>query len=138
MANGLIILFGLSMLFIATTSRFIGHIRMLIAQGILLFLICLCNFDHHHILSFAFLTVETLIVKAIVIPTFLFKVVKKKHNKRYGSKHSTFLLFGYSKFDSFNLFFGFSLFNFIKQNCCSNLFWSFSGNNNYQPLVNHN
>lgn len=82
MANGLIILFGLSMLFIATTSRFIGHIRMLIAQGILLFLICLCNFDHHHILSFVFLTVETLVVKAIVIPAFLFKVVKKTNTTR--------------------------------------------------------
>ena len=77
MANGLIILFGLSMLYIATTSRFVGHIRILIAQGILLFLICLSNFDHHHILGFAFLTIETLIVKAIVIPAFLLKVVKK-------------------------------------------------------------
>ena len=58
MANGLIILFGLSMLYIATTSRFVGHIRMLIAQGILLFLICSLNFDLHHIWSFLFLTIE--------------------------------------------------------------------------------
>ena len=82
MANGLIILFGLSMLYIATTSRFVGHIRILIAQGILLFLICLSNFDHHHILGFAFLTIETLIVKAIVIPAFLLKVVKKTNTSR--------------------------------------------------------
>lgn len=77
MAHGLIIIFGLTMLYLATTSRFQAHIKLLTVQGILLFLICCCGFDYHHILGFLFLTVETLIVKAIVIPVFLNKVIKK-------------------------------------------------------------
>lgn len=82
MENELIILFGLTMLYIATTSRFVGHVRVLVVQGILLFLICCCGFDYHHLLGFAFLVVETLIVKAILIPAFLHRVVKKTNATR--------------------------------------------------------
>ena len=83
MAHGLIILFGLTMLYLATTSRFVAHIRLLIIQGILLFLICCCNFSqHHHILCIIFLIIETLIVKAILIPWFLYKVTKKTSTTR--------------------------------------------------------
>lgn len=82
MENGFIILFGLTMLYLAATSRLVAHIRLLVVQGILLFLICACNFEHQHALNIAFLTVETLIVKSIVIPWFLFKVVKKTHANR--------------------------------------------------------
>ena len=77
MENGFIILFGLSMLYLAATSRIIAHIRLIIAQGLLLFLICACNFEHQHALNILFLTVETLIVKTVVIPWFLYRVLKK-------------------------------------------------------------
>ena len=82
MVNGFIILFGLTMLYLAATSRIIAHIRILIAQGILLFLICCCGMKHITFLNFAFLTVETLIVKSIIIPAFLYKVLKKTHSNR--------------------------------------------------------
>ena len=81
-ANGFIILFGLTMLYLATTSRMVSHIRLLIVQGILLFLISINTTEHTNWLNIAFLTVETLIVKSIVIPWFLFKVLKKTHIKR--------------------------------------------------------
>lgn len=83
MENAFIILFGLSMLYLAATSRIISHIRLLIAQGILLFLIC-C-FGHSEQTSFlskAFLTIETLGVKAIIIPWFLYRVLKKTNSNR--------------------------------------------------------
>ena len=82
MEKGFIILFGLTMLYLATTSRMVSHIRLLIAQGVLLFLVCCTNFAHHDILNFVFLTVETLIVKSIVIPAFLFRVLKKTNSNR--------------------------------------------------------
>lgn len=82
MTTGFIILFGLTMLYLAATSRIIAHIRLLVAQGILLFLICCCGFEHHNWLSFGFLVIETLIVKSIVIPWFLFKVLRKTHSNR--------------------------------------------------------
>ena len=70
------------MLYLAATSRIIAHIRILVAQGILLFLICCCGMEHIDKLNFAFLTVETLAVKAIVIPWFLFRVLRKTHSNR--------------------------------------------------------
>ena len=82
MENGFIILFGLTMLYLAATSRLISHVRILVAQGILLFLICLCGYKHTPLLNLAFLTVETLIVKSIVIPWFLYRVLKKTHANR--------------------------------------------------------
>ena len=82
MVNGFIILFGLTMLYLAATSRIIAHIRLLVVQGVLLFLICCCGMHHINILNFAFLTVETLIVKSIVIPAFLYKVLNKTHSNR--------------------------------------------------------
>lgn len=82
MVNGFLILFGLTMLYLAATSRIIAHIRLLVVQGVLLFLICCCGMQHIHILNFAFLTIETLIVKSIVIPAFLYKVLNKTHSNR--------------------------------------------------------
>ena len=82
MATGFIILFGLTMLYLAASSRIIAHIRILIVQGFLLFLICCCGMEHNGWLNFAFLTVETLVVKSIVIPWFLYKVTKKTHSNR--------------------------------------------------------
>ncbi len=82
MVNGFIILFGLSMLYLAATSRIIAHVRILIGQGILLFLICCCGMEHINWFNFAFLTVETLIFKSIVIPWFLIRVLKKTHSNR--------------------------------------------------------
>lgn len=82
MATGFIILFGLTMLYLAATSRIVAHIRILIVQGFLLFLICCCGADFSNWLNFAFLTVETLVVKSIIIPWFLFKVTRKTHSNR--------------------------------------------------------
>lgn len=82
MINGFIILFGLTMLYLAATSRIIAHIRLLIVQGVLLFLICCGGFGHMPWLNFAFLTIETLVVKSIVIPWFLYRVLKKTHSNR--------------------------------------------------------
>ena len=82
MVNGFIILFCLTMLYLAATSRIIAHIRLLIIQGILLFLICCFGMNHMSWLNIAFLTIETLIVKSIIIPAFLYKVLKKTNSNR--------------------------------------------------------
>ncbi|MBQ8635794.1 hypothetical protein IJ425_06550 [bacterium] len=82
MVNGLIILFGLTMLYLSTTSRLKAHVNTLSIQGFLLFLICATDFSHHPWYVIAFLTIETLLVKTILIPMFLNKVVKKTHSNR--------------------------------------------------------
>ena len=101
MENIFIILLGLSMIYIAATSRLKAHVNMLIAQGWLLFFVCLTGFVKEpwfnistisspqaivenlpHIIGILFVIVETLIVKAFVIPMFLNKVLKKTHAHR--------------------------------------------------------
>jgi hydrogenase-4 component E len=73
----LVVLFGLTMLYMATTSRIKAHIKMLSFQGLILFLILFFGEDKTDLISFVFLSVETLLVKTIVIPSFLNEVVKK-------------------------------------------------------------
>lgn len=75
--NGFVILFGLTMLYLSATSRIISHIRLLGLQGVLLFLICITGYQNTPLLSVAFIVFETLIVKSLVIPWFLYRVTKK-------------------------------------------------------------
>ena len=101
MENIFIILLGLSMIYIASTSRLKAHVNMLVAQGWLLFLICLTGvakepwfntsiFANKELLQanlssiwgLAFVVFETLLIKAYIIPSFLNKVVKKTHAHR--------------------------------------------------------
>ncbi|MGN0014182.1 MAG: hypothetical protein ACI37T_02050 [Candidatus Gastranaerophilaceae bacterium] len=82
MANGFIILFGLSVLYLSATSRLKTHINILSVQGILLFLICTSNFSHYPLVMTIFLIIETLIVKAGIIPIFLTKILNNTHSNR--------------------------------------------------------
>ena len=85
MENIFIILLGLSMIYISSTSRLTAHINMLILQGILLFLICFTGILNEHSINIAdiiFIVIETLIVKSIIIPIFLKKVMQKTHANR--------------------------------------------------------
>ena len=101
MENIFIILLGLSMIYIASTSRLVAHVNMLVAQGWLLFFICMSGFAKEpwfafdlltskeaimsnlpHLLGLAFVIFETLVIKGFVIPWFLNKVVKKTHAHR--------------------------------------------------------
>ena len=119
MENIFIILLGLSMLYIASTSRLKAHINMLSLQGWLLFFICIFGLTHEswfnaqilqdiknnwvHIFGIAFITLETLGVKSLVIPLFLNKVLNKTHAHRdsdaniphfYALVISSLILFG--------------------------------------------
>jgi len=101
MENIFIILLGLSMIYLASTSRLTAHVNMLIAQGWILFFICIAGFTKEpwfnftiftnkdlfvenfpNVVSLLFVILETLIIKAYVIPWFLKKVVKKTHAHR--------------------------------------------------------
>ena len=101
MENIFIILLGLSMIYIASTSRLAAHVNMLVAQGWLLFFVCLSGFAKEpwfdlatfnnkenflsnisHIWGLLFVIFETIIIKSYVIPWFLKKVIKKTHAHR--------------------------------------------------------
>lgn len=77
MENALIVLFGLTMLYISITSRMQAYIRVLSFQGFLLFLICNFCIEKTDLFNFLILIFETLIVKTILIPLFLTKILHK-------------------------------------------------------------
>lgn len=87
MENALIILFGLTMLYMAATSRIKAYLKMLSFQGVLLFLICYVGIEKSNFINFMFLSFETLIVKALLIPLFLKKILQKNQIYRDSEPH---------------------------------------------------
>ncbi len=77
MINFLIILFGITMIYISGTSRIETYIRALFLQGLLLFV--LVGLDHGimRMPNLVFLSFETLVIKAVVIPLFLIWIIHK-------------------------------------------------------------
>jgi len=127
MENALIVLFGLTMLYISAASRIKAHIKILSFQGFLLFLICYFTVEKTHLINFIFLIFETLVVKAILIPVFLTKILSRNEIYRDNDHHipnfyslvlaSTLLFAGflisnihYQAFDGINpIYFGVSI-----------------------------
>lgn len=87
MENALIVLFGLTMLYMAGTSRIKAYIKMLSIQGVLLFLICYFGVEKNNLMSFIFLAFETLIIKTFAIPMFLRKILQKNLIYRDSEPH---------------------------------------------------
>lgn len=77
MENTLALLFGLTMLSMSATSRMKSYLKMLSIQGLLLFLIFYAFMEQFNALNFSFLAFETLGVKMIIIPLFIWRIVKK-------------------------------------------------------------
>lgn len=103
MINILIVTFGLTMLYMAATSRIRALMNMLSIQGIILFLLVLFIGREKILdLNLIFLLVETLLVKAIIIPVFLKRIMNKNNLYRdtepyipnfYSLVISSFILF---------------------------------------------
>ena len=100
-----IILFGLTMLFMTATNRLKAQADIPALQGVLLFLICYVHVDKTDIVNFAFLIVETLIIKAFVIPAFLRNIISK--TKAFRDLAANVPHFYCILFSSVVLFFGF-------------------------------
>ena len=73
----LIIIFGTTMLYIFAASRIEAFIKTLALQGLLLFLLVMTDVQGISWLNLFFLGLETLIMKAIVIPYFLLRVIRR-------------------------------------------------------------
>jgi hydrogenase-4 component E len=77
MINFIIILFGITMLYISSTTRIESYIKALFVQGLMLFLLVLLDYGAIHLANFLFLSFETLVIKAIAIPLFLMYIIRK-------------------------------------------------------------
>ncbi len=77
MVNFLIILFGVTMLYVSVTSRIEAYIKILSIQGLILFCMVLLDLGHMRIFNFTFLAIETLGFKTIIMPWFLITIVRR-------------------------------------------------------------
>ena len=77
MTDILIILMGTSMLYVFSVSRVEAYVKTLSLQGLLLFLLVVIDIKEINWLNIAFLSLETLAIKAVVIPYFLLRVIRR-------------------------------------------------------------
>jgi hydrogenase-4 component E len=82
MTDILIILLGTTMLYVFAVSRIEAYVKTLALQGFLLFLLVIIDIQEINWLNIAFLSLETLVIKAIVIPYFLLTVIRKNEIAR--------------------------------------------------------
>lgn len=73
----IIILFGVTMLYVSSTTRVESFIKALYMQGILLFLLVVFDYGTIHLENFVFLSFETLGVKTLAIPLFISYIIRK-------------------------------------------------------------
>lgn len=72
-----IVLFGVSLIFISSTSRLGTYVKILSLQGVLIFFISITHLHSMEIFHAFFITLETLVVKALLIPLFIGYVIQK-------------------------------------------------------------
>lgn len=89
--NFLTVLFGITVLSLSLTSRIESFIKILAFQGILLFLMIAAGLNGIRLPDFSLLFFETVIVKTILIPLFLMRIIRR--NEIYREFEPTMSLF---------------------------------------------
>ncbi len=82
MADILLIIFGVSLLFASITNMLSSIVRILIAQGIILFVLTLLKTTEFNAWEFAFVALETIVFKTVLIPWFINDTINKNGIKR--------------------------------------------------------
>jgi hydrogenase-4 component E len=73
----LYVLFGISLVYIAATEKFMYYIRVYAIQGILLFGMALIELKSFSLINLLFILAETIIFKSIVVPYLLRKIMQR-------------------------------------------------------------
>ncbi len=118
----LIILFAVTLIYFALSERVVNFVVLLSVQGFLLFGVVFFSLYKIEIFDFIFILVETIMVKAIVIPWFLNKVRLHNNLKRV---HEPFIPVFYSIIVVvISLLFSFLLTNYLKDNQIHTLYFT--------------
>jgi hydrogenase-4 component E len=79
MVNILLIIFTITLIYIAMANRLLTYIRIIAFQGILLFGVAFIELIEINLANLVFVLLETIVIKAIAIPLFL-KYILDKNN----------------------------------------------------------
>ena len=83
MANFLIILFIMSLIYVAKVEMVKSYFSLMAVQGIILFGLAYVELKENEIIQLLFILVETLIFKAIFVPIFLSRITKDKIHRHH-------------------------------------------------------
>ena len=82
MINILLIVFAISLLFIAIANRLMTYINILALQGLLLFGMAFFGLPELNVGNLIFILFETVVIKAVAIPLFLRYIIRKNNITR--------------------------------------------------------
>ena len=78
----LVVVFMITLIYMATAGRLISYVKLLAIQGIVLFGLAYLELHSIDPLNLAFILIETLVVKGVAIPLFLVKVINRNQISR--------------------------------------------------------
>ncbi|MDR2938610.1 MAG: hypothetical protein LBU92_06735 [Prevotellaceae bacterium] len=82
MINLCILLFAFSLIYLSITERFRTFTLLISMQGFFLFGICFALLDDIKPVNLAFIVVETIIFKAIVVPALMYRIIRRTNINR--------------------------------------------------------
>lgn len=82
MINILLIIFTISLIYLAMANRMLTYIRIIAFQGVLLFGVAFIELIEISLLNLVFVLLETIIIKAIAIPMFIKYIIDRNHITR--------------------------------------------------------
>ena len=82
MINVLLIVLLISLLYLSIANRLLTYIKILAFQGVILFGVALIELNEINTLNLVFVLLETIIVKAILVPFFIKYIIKRNNITR--------------------------------------------------------
>lgn len=82
MLHVLLIIFLISLFYLAIANRLSTYVNMLALQGILLFFVAFLELKHINTINLILILLETIIFKSVAVPVFLNYVLKRNHITR--------------------------------------------------------
>lgn len=82
MTTILLIIFAITLLYFSIANRLMTYLSILTLQGVLLFGVALLELREMSAVNFAFILLETVVVKAVAVPLFIRHVIKKNKIRR--------------------------------------------------------
>lgn len=82
MINLCILLFAFSLIYLSITERFRTFTVLISMQGFFLFGICFALLDEIEPINLAFIVVETVIFKAMIVPALMYRIIRRTNINR--------------------------------------------------------
>lgn len=89
MILSLVILYVITLIYLSITERFRNHVSLMALQGIILLGVALLRLHSLDAVELAFIIVETLLFKAVIVPAILLRVIRKTKINRVRSSGSS-------------------------------------------------